>query len=86
MHFENFPIHAAHFTVDGNEVIVGSNKFGHFFSYDMIYGKIVRVPWDKGKLEFYLNILQFHLICMYIIVNINYACVNNRKDQVYKSE
>lgn len=48
IHFENFPVAKAHFTVDGTEVVVGSNKFTHFFSYDMLAGKISKIPWNKG--------------------------------------
>lgn len=59
VHFENFPVHAAHFTVDGGEIIVGSNKFGHFFSYDMISGNVVRIPWDKGMEQ--QNVRRFHM-------------------------
>ncbi|CAL1284703.1 unnamed protein product [Larinioides sclopetarius] len=47
IYFENFPVHTAHFSVDGSEVIVGSNKFVHLFSYDMLAGKISRIPWQK---------------------------------------
>ncbi|XP_054716390.1 LOW QUALITY PROTEIN: U3 small nucleolar RNA-associated protein 18 homolog [Uloborus diversus] len=59
VHFENFPIHTAHFTADGNEIVAGSNKFGHFFTYDMISGKTSRVPWDKGMEQ--KNVRRFHI-------------------------
>ncbi|GFS96491.1 u3 small nucleolar RNA-associated protein 18 homolog [Nephila pilipes] len=46
--FENFPICTAHFTVDGTEIVVGSIRFMHFFSYDMLAGKISMIPLQKG--------------------------------------
>ena len=50
VNFENFPIKTAHFTSDGKQFIVGSQHFSHFFMYDMIAGKTVKVPWkEDGK-------------------------------------
>ena len=45
---EKFPIFNAQFSTDGREVIMGG-KFPSFFCYDMIVGKIVRVPKLAGK-------------------------------------
>lgn len=50
VNFENFPIKTAHFTSDGKQFIVGSQHFSHFFMYDMIAGKTIKVPWkEDGK-------------------------------------
>ena len=45
---EKFPIFSAQFSTDGREVIMGG-KFSSFFYYDMIVGKVVRVPKLAGK-------------------------------------
>ncbi|CAH1777958.1 unnamed protein product [Owenia fusiformis] len=50
MFIENFPIHTAHFTTDGHEVIMGS-KHKSFYYFDMIAGKIINVPKIKGLEE-----------------------------------
>ena len=47
VYFENFPIYCAHFSTNGEEVILGS-KHKTFQYYDMIAGKIVNVPRMKG--------------------------------------
>lgn len=44
---DNYPIHTAHFSTDGQEVIIGS-KHSNFKYYDMIAGKIITVPKIKG--------------------------------------
>ena len=44
---EDFPIYCAHFSTNGEEVILGS-RHKTFQYYDMIAGKIVRVPKMKG--------------------------------------
>jgi U3 small nucleolar RNA-associated protein 18 len=49
VHFENFPVKTAHFTSDGRQFLVGSQHFGHFFAYDMIKGKSIKVPWKEDK-------------------------------------
>lgn len=46
---DGFPIHCAHFSSDGLEVIMGS-RFKNFQYYDMMAGKIVNVPKIKGLL------------------------------------
>ena len=47
---EQFPIHAAHFTRDGREVVMASQS-RHFYYYDMIAGKVVRIPPTKGNID-----------------------------------
>lgn len=59
VHFERFPIHTAHFTMDGEQIIVGSREYGHFFSYDMISGKTIRVPWERDMDQ--MNVRRFHV-------------------------
>lgn len=45
---ERFPIYTAHFSANGEEVIMGSFHKG-FHYYDMMAGKMVNVPPIKGK-------------------------------------
>lgn len=47
---ENYPIYTAHFTQDGMQVITGSKHKG-FTYYDMIAGKVIKVPRIKGLEE-----------------------------------
>ena len=47
VNFENYPIKTAHFTADGKQFIVGSQHFSHFYMYDMIAGKTIKVPWNE---------------------------------------
>ncbi|XP_069129328.1 U3 small nucleolar RNA-associated protein 18 homolog [Argopecten irradians] len=44
---DNFPIFSAHFTPDGQQVVL-SSKHRSFVYYDMIAGKVVNVPKIKG--------------------------------------
>ncbi|XP_071043072.1 U3 small nucleolar RNA-associated protein 18 homolog [Parasteatoda tepidariorum] len=59
IYLESFPIHTAHFTTDGNEIIAGSNMYGFFYSYDMYLGKVVRIPNQKGMEQ--QNIRRFQM-------------------------
>lgn len=45
---DSYPILCAHFSASGEEVIMGS-KHSSFHYYDMIAGKIVRVPKIQGE-------------------------------------
>ena len=40
---EKFPISTAHFSRDGKEVILGSQRRKSFYHYDMIAGKVNQV-------------------------------------------
>jgi len=53
--FERFPISCAHFTVTGEEFVVGSNQHKHFFTYDMMSGKIIKIPWNRGMEEIHMK-------------------------------
>lgn len=56
IHFKQFRVSKAMFSTDGQQLIVGSNfDKGCFFYYDMICGKIVRIPFVVGKDRFMLN-------------------------------
>jgi len=57
---ESFPIHCAHFTHDGEQVVLGS-KYKSFKYLDMIAGKIVNVP-IKGRTKHCLFSLMHGLI------------------------
>uniref|UniRef100_K1QNM8 Putative glutamyl-tRNA(Gln) amidotransferase subunit B, mitochondrial n=1 Tax=Magallana gigas TaxID=29159 RepID=K1QNM8_MAGGI len=50
---DGFPIHCAHFSSDGLEVIMGS-RFKNFQYYDMMAGKIVNVPKIKVEGDVYI--------------------------------
>ncbi|CAG2067467.1 unnamed protein product [Timema podura] len=41
--FERFPIHCARFTNDGSQFLVGSLHHRHFFCYDMMADKSLRI-------------------------------------------
>jgi len=48
IYLQKFPIFKAHFSADGREVIM-SSKYHSFQCYDMVEGKIVKVPHVKGE-------------------------------------
>ncbi|XP_048589194.1 U3 small nucleolar RNA-associated protein 18 homolog isoform X2 [Nematostella vectensis] len=45
-----FPIHNAHFTCDGEQVIMSSRR-KYFYVYDMIKGQVTRIPGIRGRHE-----------------------------------
>jgi len=47
INFQNFPIRTARFSASGNEFIVGSQHHPHFYVYDMMLGKSIKVPIKK---------------------------------------
>ena len=58
INFQNFPIRTAKFSKSGTEFIVGSQQHPHYFVYDMMIGKSIKVPWrvrsgehTSGKFE-----------------------------------
>lgn len=51
VNFENFPIKTAKFSANGNEFIVGSQQHPHFYIYDMMIGKIIKIPWKSRSQE-----------------------------------
>ncbi|VDI39498.1 U3 small nucleolar RNA-associated protein 18 [Mytilus galloprovincialis] len=53
---ENYPIYSAHFSANGEEVIMGSKHKG-FHYYDMMVGKMISVPPVKGLGE--VNMKRF---------------------------
>lgn len=48
--FPKFSIHCAKFTHDGDQFIVGSKLNRHFYSYDMMSGRSILIPFhhDSG--------------------------------------
>ncbi|XP_066991740.2 U3 small nucleolar RNA-associated protein 18 homolog [Anabrus simplex] len=46
--FERFPIRCARFTVDGEQFLVGSQHHSHYFRYDMMAGKSLRIATNQG--------------------------------------
>jgi WD40 repeat protein len=56
IHFKDFRIESAKFINSGEELIVGSKKeTGFFFYYDMIAGKIVKIPFFRGQEKYSLE-------------------------------
>ncbi|RWS04003.1 U3 small nucleolar RNA-associated protein 18-like protein [Dinothrombium tinctorium] len=56
VHFQKFAVDRARFTVDGEQIIVGSkSQYGFYYYYDMIAGKIIRVPFMKDKEQYTLR-------------------------------
>ncbi|XP_002740511.2 U3 small nucleolar RNA-associated protein 18 homolog [Saccoglossus kowalevskii] len=47
---EDFPIRTAHFTADGEQVVMSANM-RCFYVYDMMAGKVIRIPDIKGIQE-----------------------------------
>lgn len=48
VHFDRFPVHCAHFSVDGQEIWAGSSQRDHMFCYDMMAGKTTQIRFPKG--------------------------------------
>lgn len=44
---ERFPIHTAHFSSDGEQVILASQRRS-FYVYDMIKGEVIKIPEIRG--------------------------------------
>lgn len=47
---ERFPIHTAHFSTDGEQVILASQRKS-FYVYDMIKGDVIKIPQIRGKIN-----------------------------------
>eukprot|EP00794_Sanderia_malayensis_P007312 gene7313-8130_t len=47
---KGFPIHSAHFTTDGEEIILSSRR-KYFHSFDLTTGEITKIPQIKGRNE-----------------------------------
>lgn len=47
---ERFPIHTAHFTADGEQVILASQRRS-LYVYDMIKGSVIKIPRIRGREE-----------------------------------
>ena len=57
IYLENYPIYSAHFSADGEEVILGSRHKG-FHYYDMMAGRMISVPPIKGQIWGKMLILE----------------------------
>lgn len=56
IHFEKFEIDRARFTIDGEQLIVGSKRtHGRFFSYDLLAGQSSEILFAKGKESYSLQ-------------------------------
>lgn len=55
---ERFPIHTAHFSTDGEQVILASQKRA-FYVYDMVKGDVIKIPQIRGREERYFD--KFHV-------------------------
>ncbi|KAG1709162.1 U3 small nucleolar RNA-associated protein 18 [Nymphon striatum] len=76
VNFENFPIEKAHFSKDGEEIIVGGSKKSFFFCYDMIKGKINKVHLDKGMELHSMNNFEMSPDGKFIAVGAKYGHVH----------
>ncbi|XP_064481583.1 U3 small nucleolar RNA-associated protein 18 homolog [Ornithodoros turicata] len=47
VHFQNFPIHCAHFSHNGEELLVGSTEYSHLNTYDMMVGTTMQTRFPK---------------------------------------
>jgi hypothetical protein len=65
---ENFPVLCAHFTQDGEQIVIGS-KHKSFKYFDMISGKVINVPM-KGRIfsEFFWILFSFGKVHNLIII------------------
>lgn len=59
VHFDRFPVHCAHFSMDGREIWAGSSQKDHMFCYDMMAGKTMHIRFPKG-----LNITNTKQFCV----------------------
>lgn len=59
VNFKDFPIKTAHFSADGSEFIVGSQHFGHFYTYDMEKGVTSKIRINKNLEQF--NMQKFEV-------------------------
>ncbi|XP_065834531.1 U3 small nucleolar RNA-associated protein 18 homolog isoform X2 [Oscarella lobularis] len=50
IHFDRFPVHAAHFTPDGRQIVATSRR-REFYAYDLLAGKATRIPGIRGRNE-----------------------------------
>ncbi|KAG8228557.1 hypothetical protein J437_LFUL008635 [Ladona fulva] len=46
--FERYPVHCGRFSTDGSELLVGSRNHPHFYSYDLMDGKITKINANQG--------------------------------------
>lgn len=65
--FSNFPVHCAHFSSDGKELLVGSSQHAHLFSYDMMVGRTVQTRFPKSlnvtsTKQFYVSPDRKHIV------------------------
>ncbi|XP_059079896.1 U3 small nucleolar RNA-associated protein 18 homolog [Tigriopus californicus] len=59
VNFKDFPIKTAHFSADGSEFIVGSQHFGHFYTYNMEKGVTSKIQIQKNLEQF--NMQKFEV-------------------------
>ena len=48
IYIDGFPIHTAHFTPDGQQIILSSRR-KYFYVFDVTAGQVTKVPNIKGK-------------------------------------
>ncbi|XP_015758029.1 PREDICTED: U3 small nucleolar RNA-associated protein 18 homolog [Acropora digitifera] len=51
---DKFPIRTAHFSADGEQVVLASRR-RHFYVYDMMKGDITKIPGIKGRDEWFFD-------------------------------
>ena len=56
---EKFPIKCAHFLSNGTDILMTSSRVRWMYNYDMISGKITKIPFIKGLKTSCLNLHKF---------------------------
>lgn len=68
VHFEQFPIHSAHFSRDGREILLGSSQQEYMYAYDMMAGKTTCVRFPKGRKLACLPVLLRALMSVHLFI------------------
>jgi len=58
--YERFPIHTAKFLKEGTEVLSGSMSHAFCHSYDLVSGKMLRIPLPHGVTN--MKVFTVHFI------------------------
>ena len=66
---ERFPIHTAHFTADGEQVILASQRRS-LYVYDMIKGSVIKIPRIRGILFLLWYIISIIIILLLLLITI----------------
>ena len=65
VHIQRFPITTAHFSRDGEEVILAGQR-KNFFVYNMVAGKITQIHGIRGKIRKRLHNIMIRIGIWYL--------------------